>query len=113
MMNFLYIFLFLFSYNTLGQSSDIQNIITSPVTSQRCKDLLLTRSQKIRVKQKLDSLILRNKELLNRTKPEQKSVISRLTLSGTSLSNQLRLANIQIKSMEENIVRKGCPGINL
>lgn len=113
MKNLIALSLITFSINVTGQNSEMQDIITSPVLSQRCKSLLKNRSQKIRVKQRLDSLIIRNNELLKSTKPEQKSVISRLTLTSAQLNNQLRLTNIQVKNMEENIVRKGCPGISL
>jgi len=99
---------------TLGQDlSNVQDIIKDPIISRRCKGLLKQRSEKISIKQKLNSMLLRNQKLLRKAKPSQKNVKKRLDIHKTLLKNDLRLTTLRIKSMEENIVRKGCPGITL
>jgi hypothetical protein len=75
---------------------NIRNVITDPAVSKRCKALITERNQKIENKQKLTSLLRK-----------------KLEITKISLQNNLRLTKFRIKSMEENIVRKGCPGISL
>ena len=92
---------------------NILDVITDPAVSKRCKALITERNQKIENKQKLTSLLRRNTKLLNKVKVNQKLVTKKLEITKISLQNNLRLTKFRIKSMEENIVRKGCPGISL
>jgi hypothetical protein len=92
---------------------NIRDVITDPAVSKRCKALISERNQKIENKQKLTSLLRRNTKLLNKLKVNQKLVGKKLEITKISLQNNLRLTKFRIKSMEENIVRKGCPGISL
>jgi hypothetical protein len=93
--------------------NDLKDIIKDPVISRRCKALLLERNKKIRVQQRLNSMILRNKKLRDQLKPQQKVALQKLKLNRTQLKNNLRLNQIRVRAMEESIVRKGCPGITL
>lgn len=92
---------------------EIKDIIHDPAISRRCKALLEQRSEKVRGQQKLNSLILRNRKLQEKLRESQKTVRTRLELNKVQLRNNLRLVQMRLKSMEENIVRKGCPGITL
>lgn len=92
---------------------DIKSVITDPVVSRRCKTLLRERKHKIRVRQRLNAMILRNRKLQKSLKEHQKVAKQKLKLNQTQLKNNLRLTAIRVESMEENIVRKGCPGITL
>jgi hypothetical protein len=92
---------------------NIRDVIKDPAVSKRCKALISERNQKIETKQKLTSLLRRNKKLLANVKTNQKLVEKKLEITKISLENNLRLTKYRIKSMEENIVRKGCPGISL
>ena len=92
---------------------NIKDVITDPVISRRCKALLKSRSEKISTRQRLNAMLLRNNKLVESAKPAQKSVKQRLKLNETQIKNNLRLTTLRIQSMEENIVRKGCPGITL
>lgn len=94
-------------------ANEIKDIIHDPAISRRCKALLEERSSKVRVQQKLNSLILRNRKLTEKLRQSQKTVRTRLELNKVQLRNNLRLVQMRLKSMEENIVRKGCPGITL
>lgn len=97
----------------MAQQVNPSSVITDPVVSRRCKSLLREREKKIRIRQRLNSMILRNEKLQESLKESQKVAKQRLELNKTQLRNNLRLTAIRVKAMEENIIRKGCPGITL
>lgn len=101
------------SIPALSQIEDIGDVISDPAVSRRCKALLQERSDKIKVIQENQSLILRNRRLQKKLQPKQKTVKDRLEINMVQLKNNLRLSQIDLKSMEENIIRKGCPGLVL
>jgi len=90
-----------------------KTVITDPGISRRCGALMKQRTQKIDHKQKLGSLIERNRRLIKITPPERKTLVKKLRKTFKSLSRELRLTLNQIQNKEENIIRKGCPGITL
>lgn len=93
--------------------TNVQDVIRDPVISKRCKALLKERFEKIQVEQRLNALIMRNQKLQNRARPNQKSLKQTLELNHTQLKNTLRLTRLRIESMQENIIRKGCPGLTI
>jgi hypothetical protein len=101
------------SSSAFADLSDIKDIIRDPSVSRRCKALLGERSDKVKVQQKLQSLLLRNKKLNTLSSKKQRTVLSKLELNLVQLKNHLRLTKLSLKAMDENIVRKGCPGITL
>ncbi len=107
------LFIVLFPTITLSNIDLITDVIRDPAISRRCKALLKERSEKIIVQQKITSLLMRNQKLKYRAKNSQKVVLSKLNIMDTRLKNNLKLAKIRVKSMEESLVRKGCPGITL
>lgn len=111
----LYIFaiLIVISSNCIAQVAGVRDIITDPALSYRCKSLLNERNEKVKTKQKLKSILQRNNKLLKQTPNNKKSLIAKLTISKNEITNFLSLTELKIQSMEENIIRKGCPGINL
>jgi hypothetical protein len=109
----LIILLCLFPTISIAQLAEVNDIIRDPAISRRCKALLNERSEKIIVQQKLTSLIMRNKKLQNKSLESQKVVLGKLELLETRLKNNLRLTKLRVSSMEESLVRKGCPGITL
>lgn len=104
---------FISSANIFAQDSTFNDIITDPVISRRCKSLLKERRKKIRIRQRLNAMILRNEKLQRSLRPTQNVAKQKLQLNKTQLRNNLRLTAIRVQSMEENIIRKGCPGITL
>lgn len=113
-MKILIIFTLLLGYSYAATDIlQIKDIIKDPAISRRCKVLLKDRQNKIKVQQRLTALIMRNSKLQKRTPKRQKTVTDRLLINKTQLENQLRLTKMKITSMEEDIIRKGCPGINL
>ena len=116
MMNRMILLVFIFSAlmgSCLASISDIKDVITDPIISRRCKSLLKERRKKIRIRQKLNAMILRNKKLQQTLRSSQNVARQKLNLNKTQLKNNLRLTAIRVQSMEENIVRKGCPGVTL
>jgi hypothetical protein len=93
--------------------NEIRDVITDPVISRRCKLLLKERQKKIRIRQRLNAMILRNQKLQQTLETKQKVAKHKLELNKTQLKNNLRLTAIRVQSMEEDIIRKGCPGITL
>ncbi len=91
----------------------MQDAITKPALSLRCTEMLRERDKKIKVQQKLNALLQRNQELIKKNPKANNSIQSRLHSSQIKIKNELYLTNLNISSMEENIVRSGCPGISL
>ena len=102
------------SFHASAQSADIsRDVLTNPNLSLRCKDLMQERTDKIKIRQKLNDLLARNQKLLKQMPPERESTRKRLESNQISVRNELYLADLQIQSMEETIIRSGCPGIKL
>lgn len=97
----------------LAQSQDYDStVIMNPSISRRCKFADKERKDKLRHKQKLMELITRNRVLVKKTPPHKQSVLRKLRANFARLRHELRLTLIKISRQEEDIVRKGCPGIN-
>ncbi len=71
------------------------------------------RAQKINLKQKTTNLIIRTQNLMKITPLSKKSVIKKLGLILYQLNQELTLLELEIAHREEDMVRKGCPGILL
>lgn len=90
-----------------------RTVITDPSISRRCELLTETRKEKIANKQRILAMIERNKHLQKIT-PENKVTLKRkLEVNLGHLEHELTLILTQIQYQEENIVRKGCPGVTL
>lgn len=97
-----------------SQEDDLmQDGITKPALSLRCKELFKERNEKIKVQQRLNSLKQRNEDLIKKSPENKKTLNARLKLTQIKVNNELLEATQQIESMEENIVRSGCPGLTL
>ncbi len=88
-------------------------VVTDPSISRRCDALMNKRNLKIDHKQKLKSLIVRNQKIQKIVPGEKKSVKQGLQKNLRHLEHELKLTLVQIQNQEENIIRKGCPGITL
>ncbi len=91
----------------------MQDSITKPALSLRCKELLRERSEKVKVQQRLNALLQRNENLIKKSPRAKDSLHSRLKSTEVKIKNEIYLTNLNIETMEENIVRSGCPGISL
>jgi hypothetical protein len=90
-----------------------RTVITDPSISRRCELLTEKRQEKIANKQRILALIERNKHLQKITPENKVSVKHKLETNLGHLEHELILTQTQIQYQEENIVRKGCPGISL
>ena len=99
--------------SAFGQVSGIKDLIRDPALSFRCKALLSQRNDKVLVRQKLEALYKRTKSLWKKTPSRRTTMRKKLKLTGRQIKNQLQLSKMRIRHMEEDIIRKGCPGITL
>jgi hypothetical protein len=90
----------------------MQDAVTKPVLSLRCKDMIKERDQKVKVQQRLNGLLLRNQGLIKKAPKAKNSLHSQLLANQIKIKNELYLMNLNIESTEENIIRSGCPGIS-
>ena len=90
-----------------------RTVITDPSISRRCEILTESRQQKLNNKQRILAMIERNKHLQKITPENKVSLKKKLEINLGHLEHELSLALTQIQFHEENIVRKGCPGITL
>lgn len=110
--SFLVGFVLLSSINSYAEDYK-HTVITDPSISRRCELLTEKRQEKIANKQRILAMIERNKHLQKIT-PENKVTVKRkLEVNLGHLEHELILTQTQIQYQEENIVRKGCPGITL
>lgn len=91
----------------------MQDAITKPVLSLRCKELFKERADKIKVQQKLNALLSRNEDLIKKSPKAKQTLQARLQSTRVKVKNEIYFTNLQIETMEENIVRSGCPGLSL
>lgn len=91
----------------------MQDAITKPVLSLRCKELFKERSDKIKIQQRLNALAQRNETLIKKSPKAKETLHARMKSTQIKIRNELHLTNLQIEAMEENIVRSGCPGLSL
>lgn len=91
----------------------MQDAITKPALSLRCKELLRERSEKIKIQQRLNALLQRNQDLIKKSPKARATLHAHLEANQLKIKNELHLTNLSIEAMEENIVRSGCPGISL
>jgi hypothetical protein len=115
-MRFYFVLIALFTLlqiNSANAQSSMADLITDPSVSLRCKELIKDRNSKVLTKQRMKDLLKRNEKMITKTPRHKKTVLSKLRLAYQELRNEIYLINIVIRNMEENIVRKGCPGIRL
>ena len=106
--------IFSIGHNVMSHAEDYKRtVITDPSISRRCDILAETRKEKIANKQRILALIERNKHLQNITPDNKISVKKNLENNLGHLEHELTLVLTQIQFQEENIVRKGCPGVTI
>jgi hypothetical protein len=106
-------FLALSSFVNAQETILTQDAITKPSLSIRCKELHQERSEKIKVQQKLNALLQRNRIIIKKTPTTKEIVLAKLKSNQIRIKNELHLMTLQIQTMEENIIRSGCPGLAL
>lgn len=102
-----------FGSNIASAEDYKRSVINDPSISRRCELLSEERKLKIASKQRVAGLIERNKHLQQITPENKISVKKKLEINLGHLEHELILIKTQIQYQEENLVRKGCPGIVL
>ena len=105
--------IFMFSPKISYAEDYKRTIINDPSISRRCELLSEMRLEKIANKQRILAMIERNKHLQKITPENKITVKKKLEANLGHLEHELILTQTQIQYQEENIVRKGCPGITL
>ncbi len=108
MLNFISL-IFLFSFSVSAN----ETLLLDPALSRRCKELLVDRNDKVALKRKIVSLIKRNEDILKNTPKNKELGAARLRRTLNVLQQERQVTEMKISSMEENIVKQGCPGITL
>ncbi|MBF0297138.1 MAG: hypothetical protein HQK51_00325 [Oligoflexia bacterium] len=90
-----------------------EDVIINPKISSRCDELIKTRDNRIMLKQKAVSLSQRIEKLKQQVPINKKTLVKKLEYISNRVSQQIQLMNLQAKNLEEDIVRRGCPGISL
>jgi|GEM_PF-585231 len=98
---------------TISAQEWIGNVISDPAISKRCNELSKKRQQKLEHKQKLMALHKRNTSAQKGTPKNRKTIKTRLEINEGQLKQEINLTRLVIEQLEENIIRKGCPGISL
>ena len=107
------ILIVLLGISTVSAQDYKRTVINDPSISRRCELLTETRQEKIAHKQRILALIERNRHLQSITPENKVTVKKKLESNLGHLQHELELTQTQIQYHEENIVRKGCPGISL
>ncbi len=100
----------------LSQTGSIllrETIITDPSISKTCEVLITKRKNKIKHRQRLSALAQRNQKLQGLTPIEKESVRKKLVSNLQSIKKEIILTNLKVRHVEEDIIRRGCPGIKL
>lgn len=107
--------IFFSSLKAIGSEDDYIRgaVITDPSTTRRCDELINERKEKINYKNKILSLIDKNKKLKMMSPPEKISIHEILDKTTKSLEDKLEIASQKIQTSGEEIIRLGCPGITL
>ena len=90
-----------------------ETIITDPSITKKCEILTTDRRKKVRHRQRLIALAKRNQKLQSRTPAEKESVRKKLITNLQSIKREIILTNLEVRHTEEDIIRRGCPGIKL
>ena len=88
-------------------------VINDPAIGRRCEQLMNKRNRKKTYSQKLVDLISRNQRLQMATSKNKESVKKRLLVNMKKLRQKLRLGRLRLEKYEEDIIKKGCPGIQI
>ena len=82
-----------------------------PSSSYHCKKLTSERSEQLKVKQELTSLLERNSYLMKNTPRERETTYRKLVFLRGEIKFKLEKHILKLKSVEQKIVRHGCPSI--
>jgi hypothetical protein len=109
----LFLIIFVSYIGNLRAEDYKRSVINDPSISRRCELLTEARKNKILSKQRVAGLIERNRHLQEIVPENKMTLKKKLEVNLGHLEHELTLIQTQIQHNEENIVRKGCPGVTL
>ncbi len=99
------------TFNANGVQQLLGKDITDPSISTRCQNLLKKREIKIEHRQKLWSLINRNKTIEKSISANRNSLKNRLVLNYSALQREYNYTTNRIELLTKTVVKSGCPGL--
>ncbi len=99
---------FLISFSVLADS-ETGDIVVDPTIRLRCEALQIKKNKKIENKEGLLRALSKNNKLLENTPYNRTSVREKLTDNQKNLVELINTRTIQIKELNDFIVRRGCP----
>lgn len=111
----LFIIIFLINVISFAYAIDLSTTSSEKTISNRCSILLENRSTKILQKQKTQALIVRNEKLQNiyhNTKDKNIHILD-IRENLKRLKRELKLIELKIQKLTEDVVLAGCPGVTL
>jgi hypothetical protein len=87
----------------------LNDTISTPNLSSRCQELMRERNERVKMRQQLSSLLLRNQNLLKNAPKMRVAMRSQLESTRVTIRNELYLVGLQIQGQEETAIRSGCP----
>ena len=96
--------------STEKKSNDFDTYIP-PTSSIVCDSLKKGLRSQINQKQKIEFLLIRNKKLLKEISMRKKTTITLLRDNQTELRSRKLKNTYKIKTLEDKIIRQGCPGV--
>ena len=96
-------------FQTIGNVDS--DIYRPPSSSFRCKNLVSERSNHLTIKSQLVGLLERNSQLIKNNPIEKESTYRNLVFLRGEIKFKLHKRIFKLKSIEEQLVRSGCPSI--
>ena len=110
-MSKIFAILFILSWVSVGLAQ--MSTVTKPSVSSQCSFLMEQRKNKIRSKQKAQAILLRAQNLIKKTPAQKESIKEKAENVRKEVQNEMEIIVNNIESLEEDLIRKGCPGIIL
>lgn len=92
--------------------SETGEIVVDPTIRLRCETLQIKKNRKIQNKEGLLKALEKNKKLLQETPYNRTSIREKLSENQESLIELINRRSIQIRELNDFIVRRGCPADN-
>lgn len=97
---------------TVLAQSESGDIVVDPTIRLRCESLQIKKNKKLENKEGLLRALEKNKRLLKETPYNRTSIREKLTKNQENLIDLINSRSVQIKNLNDFIVRRGCPADN-
>jgi predicted nucleic acid-binding Zn-ribbon protein len=97
----------------LAEDGASKSQILDPTVTERCRYLIGKRDEVVRLKQRATELERRAQKALKNIPSQKKSLTVRMESLVSTLQQEIKIYEMRIEIMNEEIIRKGCPGVGL